>query len=161
MSKIHFLQEILNEFFLQNFCYLHQNVIVFIYLHAKKIEMNQSKDWFINNFSFFFTAKILANSDHFWDLKIEILYVGSCYTPGFLQADQLFDFATNEFRCTFCNNIVEEDLSALPKHDSRSMIARFNSQFEPLYILLKEVEKIRLAPEVLEPEPVDISSILG
>lgn len=41
------------------------------------------------------------------------------------------------------------------------MIARFNSQFEPLYVLLREVERIRLAPEVLEPEPVDISSILG
>lgn len=52
-------------------------------------------------------------------------------------------------------------MSALPKHDSRSMIARFNSQFEPLYVLLREVERIRLAPEVLEPEPVDISSILG
>lgn len=41
------------------------------------------------------------------------------------------------------------------------MIARFNSQFEPLYVLLREVERIRLAPEILEPEPVDISSILG
>lgn len=41
------------------------------------------------------------------------------------------------------------------------MIARFNNQFEPLYVLLREVERIRLAPEVLEPEPVDISSILG
>lgn len=68
---------------------------------------------------------------------------------------------TNEFRCTFCYEIVEEDLSALPKHDSRSMIAKFNSQFEPLYVLLREVERIRLAPEVLEPEPVDLSTILG
>ncbi|XKL62563.1 hypothetical protein PGB90_002396 [Kerria lacca] len=84
-----------------------------------------------------------------------------CKTFTDLEADQLFDITTNEFRCTFCYDIVEEDLSALPKHDSRSMIARFNSQFEPLYVLLREVEKIRLAPEVLEPEPVDISSILG
>ncbi|XP_065225945.1 general transcription factor IIE subunit 1 [Planococcus citri] len=84
-----------------------------------------------------------------------------CKTFTDLEADQLFDITTNEFRCTFCYDIVEEDLSALPKHDSRSMIARFNSQFEPLYVLLREVERLRLAPELLEPEPVDISSILG
>lgn len=78
-----------------------------------------------------------------------------------LEADQLFDFATGEFRCTYCREIVEEDQSALPKKDSRLLLAKFNSQLEPLYILLRQVEGIRLAPEVLEPEPVDISTIRG
>ncbi|XP_060517667.1 general transcription factor IIE subunit 1 [Cylas formicarius] len=78
-----------------------------------------------------------------------------------LEADQLFDFLTSEFRCTYCKEVVEEDSSALPKKDSRLLLAKFNEQLEPLYILLREVEGIKLAPEVLEPEPVDISVIRG
>ncbi|RZF46514.1 hypothetical protein LSTR_LSTR009296 [Laodelphax striatellus] len=78
-----------------------------------------------------------------------------------LEADQLFDFTTEEFRCTYCREVVEEDQSALPKKDSRLLLAKFNSQLEPLYELLRQVEGIRLAPEVLEPEPVDISTIRG
>ncbi|KAL1131769.1 hypothetical protein AAG570_011382 [Ranatra chinensis] len=78
-----------------------------------------------------------------------------------LEADQLFDPLTAEFRCTYCREIVEEDLSALPKKDSRMQLAKFNSQLEPLYELLRQVEGIRLAPEVLEPEPVDINTIRG
>uniref|UniRef100_A0A023F9G6 General transcription factor IIE subunit 1 n=1 Tax=Triatoma infestans TaxID=30076 RepID=A0A023F9G6_TRIIF len=78
-----------------------------------------------------------------------------------LEADQLFDPITGEFRCTYCREVVEEDLSALPKKDSRMQLARFNSQLEPLYDLLRQVEGIRLAPEVLEPEPVDINTIRG
>jgi len=56
---------------------------------------------------------------------------------------------------------VEEDQSALPKKDSRLMLARFNEQMETIYILLKEVDGIKLAPEVLEPEPTDLNTILG
>lgn len=63
---------------------------------------------------------------------------------------------TGEFRCTYCREIVEEDQSAFPKKDSRLQLARFNEQLEPIYILLREVEGIKLAPEILEPEPVDI-----
>jgi len=78
-----------------------------------------------------------------------------------LEADQLFDPMSGEFRCTYCRGVVEEDLSALPKKDSRMQLARFNSQLEPLYELLRQVEGIKLAPEVLEPEPVDIDTIRG
>ncbi|XP_011300518.1 general transcription factor IIE subunit 1 [Fopius arisanus] len=78
-----------------------------------------------------------------------------------LEADQLFDPNTGEFRCTFCYEVVEEDQSALPKKDSRLLLAKFNEQLEPLYILLREVEGIKLAPEILEPEPVDINLIRG
>ncbi|XP_076639646.1 transcription factor IIEalpha [Colletes latitarsis] len=78
-----------------------------------------------------------------------------------LEADQLFDMTTGEFRCTFCREVVEEDQSALPKKDSRLLLAKFNEQLEPLYILLREVEGIKLAPEILEPEPVDINTIKG
>jgi len=76
-----------------------------------------------------------------------------------LEADQLYDFTTSEFRCTFCNTIVEEDQSAAPQKDSRLIIAKFNEQIEPLYNLLHEVEDIKLAPELLEPEPTDLTNI--
>ncbi|KAE8750759.1 hypothetical protein FOCC_FOCC002469 [Frankliniella occidentalis] len=78
-----------------------------------------------------------------------------------LEADQLFDMETGEFRCTYCRQVVEEDQSAMPKKDSRLLLAKFNEQLEPLYILLREVEGIKLAPEILEPEPVDINTIRG
>ncbi|XP_026751004.1 general transcription factor IIE subunit 1 [Galleria mellonella] len=78
-----------------------------------------------------------------------------------LEADQLYDMMTQEFRCTFCNQVVEEDQSALPKKDCRLLLAKFNEQLETLYVLLREVEGIKLAPEILEPEPVDINTIRG
>ncbi|KAF7994508.1 hypothetical protein HCN44_003980 [Aphidius gifuensis] len=78
-----------------------------------------------------------------------------------LEADQLFDPMTGEFRCTYCNSVVEEDQSALPKKETRMLLAKLNDRVEPLYQLLREVEGIKLAPEILEPEPVDISVIRG
>ncbi|KAH8315269.1 hypothetical protein KR074_001265 [Drosophila pseudoananassae] len=78
-----------------------------------------------------------------------------------LEADQLFDMATQEFRCTYCGSSVEEDSAAMPKKDSRLLLAHFNEQLQPLYDLLREVEGIKLAPEVLEPEPVDLDTIRG
>lgn len=78
-----------------------------------------------------------------------------------LEADQLFDFSTGEFRCTFCGGAVEEDSSAVPKKDSRLLLAKFNEQLQPLYDLLRDVENIKLAPECLEPEPVNIETIRG
>lgn len=74
-----------------------------------------------------------------------------------LEADHLFDVVTQEFRCTFCGCGVE-DSWAMPMG---LMVARFNDQLQPLYELLREVEGIKLAPEILEPEPVDIDTIRG
>lgn len=76
-----------------------------------------------------------------------------------LEADQLCDFMTGEFRCSFCEAPIVEDESALPKTDSRLMLARFNEQIEPLYNLLRDVDDVKLAPEILEPEPTDLSQI--
>lgn len=85
-----------------------------------------------------------------------------CYkTFTDLEADQLFDPTTLEFRCTFCSSFVEEDQSALPKKETRMLLAKLNDQVEPLYALLRQVEGIKLAPEILEPEPVDINVIRG
>ncbi|CAG5109188.1 Similar to GTF2E1: General transcription factor IIE subunit 1 (Pongo abelii) [Cotesia congregata] len=78
-----------------------------------------------------------------------------------LEADQLFDETTGEFRCTFCREIVEEDQSALPKKDSRLMLAKYNEQLEPIYGLLSSVDGIKLASAILEPEPIDINTIRG
>ncbi|GAB6030389.1 hypothetical protein CHUAL_007267 [Chamberlinius hualienensis] len=76
-----------------------------------------------------------------------------------LEAGQLWDPISDVFRCTFCNTEVEEDESALPKQDSRLLVAKFNEQTEPFYNLLKDAEDIRLAPELLEPEPTDLSKL--
>ncbi|CAB4054973.1 TFIIE1 [Lepeophtheirus salmonis] len=50
----------------------------------------------------------------------------------------------------------DEDASAGPQHNSRALLARFNTQMERLYDLLRAVEEIKLAPIVLEPEPVEL-----
>ena len=76
-----------------------------------------------------------------------------------LEADQLYDPIADEFRCYMCHSVVEEDQSALPKKDSRLVMARFNEQMEAFYLLLREVEDVKLAPSLLEPEPTDISHL--
>ena len=60
-----------------------------------------------------------------------------------LEADQLFDPMSGEFRCTFCGNSVEEDEAAMPKKDSRLLLAKFNDQMEKLYDLLRNVEDVK------------------
>lgn len=63
------------------------------------------------------------------------------------------------FRCTFCQTEVEEDESAVPKKDARTLVARFNEQIEPIYALLRETEDVNLSHELLEPEPSDIPEL--
>ncbi|KAG8430805.1 hypothetical protein GDO86_019974 [Hymenochirus boettgeri] len=82
-----------------------------------------------------------------------------CSTFTDLEANQLFDFMTGTFRCTFCQTEVEEDESAMPKKDARTLVARFNDQIEPLYKMLRETEDINLAYEILEPEPTEIPAL--
>ena len=60
-----------------------------------------------------------------------------------LEADQLFDPMTGEFKCTFCGSSVDEDEAAMPKKDSRLLLAKFNEQMEKLYDLLRTVEDIK------------------
>ncbi|XP_053421561.1 general transcription factor IIE subunit 1 isoform X2 [Nycticebus coucang] len=76
-----------------------------------------------------------------------------------LEANQLFDPMTGTFRCTFCHTEVEEDESAMPKKDARTLLARFNEQIEPIYALLRETEDVNLAYEILEPEPTEIPAL--
>lgn len=78
-----------------------------------------------------------------------------------LEADRLYDPMADEFRCTYCGQRVEEDASALPHRDSRLMLAKLNEQMQSFYDLLRVSEDIKLAPECLEPEPVDIATIRG
>ncbi|NXA40002.1 T2EA factor, partial [Eudromia elegans] len=78
----------------------------------------------------------------------------STYTD--LEVNQLFDALTGTFRCTYCSTEVEEDASALPRRDARTLLARFNEQLEPLFLLLRETEGLVLPHEVLEPQPTEI-----
>lgn len=54
---------------------------------------------------------------------------------------------------------MEEDESAMPKKDARTLVARFNEQIEPIYALLRETEDVNLAYELLEPEPMEILAL--
>ena len=77
-----------------------------------------------------------------------------------LEADQLYDFTTQMFICTYCGSEVSEQTQALPKKDAITILARFNEQIEPIYALLREVEDVKLAPEILEPEPTNVKNLL-
>lgn len=63
------------------------------------------------------------------------------------------------FRCTYCNTEVEEDASALPKRDARTLLAKFNEQIEPIFVLLRETEDIVLPYDLLEPQPTEIPEL--
>ncbi|XP_034042248.1 general transcription factor IIE subunit 1 [Thalassophryne amazonica] len=84
-----------------------------------------------------------------------------CCSSAFtdLEANQLFDPVTGTFRCTFCGTEVEEDESAVPKKDARTLVARFNDQIEPIYVLLREIEDVNLSRDLLEPEPAEIPAL--
>ncbi|NXA90150.1 T2EA factor, partial [Melanocharis versteri] len=81
----------------------------------------------------------------------------STYTD--LEVNQLFDAFTETFRCTYCNTEVEEDGSAFPKHDARTLLTKFNEQIEPVFALLRETEDIVLPYDLLEPQPTEIPEL--
>ncbi|NXW56664.1 T2EA factor, partial [Eurystomus gularis] len=81
----------------------------------------------------------------------------STYTD--LEVNQLFDIFTETFRCTYCNTEVEEDASALPKRDARTLLAKFNEQIEPIFALLHETEDVVLPYDLLEPQPTEIPEL--
>jgi len=62
--------------------------------------------------------------------------------------------------CLFCGSEVEEDVSCLPNRSSRNLLAKFNTQMEIVFELLSRVEHIRLADDILRPEPVDMTHII-
>lgn len=81
------------------------------------------------------------------------------FSGRFPSSDPRLDFSVGTFRCTFCQAEVEEDESAMPKKDARTLLARFNEQIEPIYALLRETEDVNLAYEILEPEPTEIPAL--
>lgn len=74
-----------------------------------------------------------------------------------LETGQLVDLMTGDLNCLHCGEVVEEDPNVLPKADSRLILAKFNEQIEPLYILLKEVEDIVLPADLLDPDIGDVN----
>ncbi|KGL83891.1 General transcription factor IIE subunit 1 [Tinamus guttatus] len=81
----------------------------------------------------------------------------STYTD--LEVNQLFDVFTETFRCTYCSTEVEEDAAALPRRDARTLLARFNEQIEPIFLLLRDTEDIVLPYDLLEPQPTEIPGL--
>lgn len=62
--------------------------------------------------------------------------------------------------CRYCNGEVEEDVSNLPNRSNRNLLAKFNTQMEFIFQLLSKVESIRLADDLLMPEPCDLTHVL-
>lgn len=62
-----------------------------------------------------------------------------------LELGQIYDPKRSQFRCSYCDGIVDEDPNVRPKADSRLVMANFNQQMEPVYALLQETEKIKLS----------------
>lgn len=73
-----------------------------------------------------------------------------------LDTKDIFDLMT----CRYCNGDVEEDVSTLPNRSSRNLLAKFNTQMECVFQLLSKVESIRLADDLLMPEPCDLTHVL-
>ena len=63
-------------------------------------------------------------------------------------------------RCDHCGGDVEEDDSSLPSRSSRNLLAKLNTQLEIVFVLLQKLEHVRLADDILRPEPMDMSPIL-
>jgi len=62
--------------------------------------------------------------------------------------------------CLYCGAAVDEDSSCLPSFSSRNLRAKFNTQLDVVYQILKNVENIRLADDILQPKPVDLTLVL-
>ena len=56
--------------------------------------------------------------------------------------------------CTLCGAEVHEDESAVPKKDAYMQMAAFNEQMKIIFDLLKQVEHVKLAQNLLEPSPL-------
>ncbi|XP_068244794.1 general transcription factor IIE subunit 1 [Palaemon carinicauda] len=84
-------------------------------------------------------------------------YCQRSYTD--LEADQLLDPLTGQLLCIICKQEVQEDMSGMPRHDTRLVLQKFNEQMEPLFNLLREVENIKLAAKFSEPQPKDFSDL--
>ncbi|XP_062584102.1 general transcription factor IIE subunit 1-like [Saccostrea cucullata] len=76
-----------------------------------------------------------------------------------LEVNELFDVMSGTFRCTFCENEVEEEAGATSVQDTRTLLAKFNEQIQPVFDLLQKCDDIKLAPELLEPEPTDLNRV--
>lgn len=71
-----------------------------------------------------------------------------------LEVDRLLDMETGALKCTTCEGTVEEDVTDIKQaNNSRTSLAKFNEQMEPIFRLLRDCENLNLAPTILEPEP--------
>jgi len=61
--------------------------------------------------------------------------------------------------CTFCDTEVEEDAANGSKTDSRTLLAKYNTQIAPLYELLKESENVEFTPTMIDPEPSYVEAL--
>ncbi|PAA71159.1 hypothetical protein BOX15_Mlig031866g1, partial [Macrostomum lignano] len=76
-----------------------------------------------------------------------------------LEVNELMDFSTGELKCSFCNAEVVEEENMATRQDLRLNMARFHEQVrDPLDALLKEIERFRFGPSLLEPPLTELAS---
>ncbi|KAG7266180.1 hypothetical protein CRUP_011411 [Coryphaenoides rupestris] len=70
------------------------------------------------------------------------------------------------FRCPCCFSTFTDleanqlfDPMTGGRKDARTLVARFNEQIEPIYVLLRETENVNLSQDLLEPEPGEIPAL--
>ncbi|XP_062573233.1 general transcription factor IIE subunit 1-like [Saccostrea cucullata] len=73
-----------------------------------------------------------------------------------LEVNKLNDVMSGTFRCTFCECEVA---GATSVQKTRTLLAKFNEQIQPVFDLLQKCFDIKLAPELLEPEPTDLNRV--
>jgi transcription initiation factor IIE alpha subunit len=64
-------------------------------------------------------------------------------------------------RCLYCGSEVEEDVSSMPQRTTRNLMSKFNIQMKIIFDLLKKVDHVKIADDLLRPDPVDMKPILS
>jgi transcription initiation factor TFIIE subunit alpha len=78
-----------------------------------------------------------------------------------LDIDRLIDPLEGTLKCIMCGTVLIEETPEVETIDARSVLSKLNDQLKPILDLLKEVENISLAPDVLDPEPKSIEGLIN
>jgi transcription initiation factor TFIIE subunit alpha len=78
---------------------------------------------------------------------------------GDLDVIHLFDPMDGNLKCSHCKEILVEDESRSNPINAASTVSRLNEMTRPIIELIRQTENMRLAPEVLEPEPTTIEHL--
>ncbi|XP_062512898.1 general transcription factor IIE subunit 1-like [Corticium candelabrum] len=78
---------------------------------------------------------------------------------GDLDVIHLFDSMDGNLKCSHCGEVLVEDENRANPINATSTVSRLNELTRPIMELIRQTENMKLAPEVLEPEPVVIQHL--